>query len=82
MMHVFMMRQICHLTHDAYVHDAYICDIQFLTMLHVCMMRLKFCGQPTNEQGDSRSRMYAVSAETLSYSNENAEFLNFPSNQV
>ena len=38
-----------------------ICDIQSLTMLHVCMMRLKFCdqptNQPTNEQGDSRSRM-------------------------
>ena len=36
-----------------------ICDIQSLTMLHVCMMQLKFCdhstNQPTNEQGDSRS---------------------------
>ena len=37
------------LDNDAYVHDAYICDIQSLTMLHVCMMRLKFCGQPTNQ---------------------------------
>ena len=46
---------------DAYVHDACICDIQSLTTLHVCMLRLKFCdqptNQPTNEQGDSRSRM-------------------------
>ena len=41
----------------SYVHDAYICGdayiIQSLTMLHVFMMRLKFCDQPTNEQGDS-----------------------------
>ena len=33
-----------------------------LTVLHVCMMRLKFCHQPTNErtneQGDSRSRIF------------------------
>ena len=50
-MHIHML-----LDNDAYVHDAYICDIQFLTMLHVCMMRLKFCDQPTNEQGDSSSR--------------------------
>ena len=31
-------------------------------MLHVCMMRLKFCHErtdgPTNEQGDSRSRIH------------------------
>ena len=27
------------LDHDAYVHDAYICDIRSLTMLHVSMMR-------------------------------------------
>ena len=37
------------LDNDAYVHDAYICDIQSLTMLHVCMMRLKLCEQPTNK---------------------------------
>ena len=42
-MHIHML-----LDNDAYVHDAYICDIQSLTMLHVCMMRLKFCDQPTN----------------------------------
>ena len=36
----------------SYVHDAYICDIQSLTMLHVCMMRLKFCDQPTNQTTD------------------------------
>ena len=51
-MHIHML-----LDNDAYVHDAYICDIQSLTMLHVCMMRLKFCDQSTNEQGDSRSRI-------------------------
>ena len=51
-MHIHML-----LDNDAYVHDAYICDIQSLTMLHVCMMRLKFCDQPTNQQGDSRSRI-------------------------
>ena len=33
--------------------DAYICDIQSLTMLHVCMMLLKCC----DGHGDSRSRM-------------------------
>ena len=38
------------LDHDAYVHDAYICDIQSLTMLHVCMMRLKFCHRRTNQR--------------------------------
>ena len=43
-MHIHML-----LDNDAYVHDAYICDIQSLTMLHVCMMRLKFCDQPTNQ---------------------------------
>ena len=48
-MHIHML-----LDNDAYVHDAYICDIQSLTMLHVCMMRLKFC----DGQGNSRSRMY------------------------
>ena len=52
-MHIHML-----LDNDAYVHDAYICDIQSLTMLHVCMMRLKFCDQPTNEHGDSRSRIF------------------------
>ena len=55
-MHIHML-----LDNDAYVHDAYISDIQSLHMLHVCMMQLKFCdqptNQPTNEQGDSRSRM-------------------------
>ena len=56
-MHIHML-----LDNDAYVHDAYICDIQSLTMLHVCMMQLKFCDQPTNnfvtnKQGDSRSRI-------------------------
>ena len=51
-MHIHML-----LDNDAYVHDAYICDIQSLSMLHVCMMRLKFCDQPTNQQGDSRSRI-------------------------
>ena len=40
------------LDNDAYVHDAYICDIQSLTMLHVFMMRLKFCDQPTNQPTD------------------------------
>ena len=40
------------LDNDAYSHDAYICDIQSLTMLHVCMMRLKFCDQPTNQPTD------------------------------
>ena len=43
-MHIHML-----LDNDAYVHDAYICDIQSLTMLHVCMMRLKFCDQQTNK---------------------------------
>ena len=43
-MHIHML-----LDHDAYVHDAYICDIRSLTMLHVCMMRLKFCDGRTNE---------------------------------
>ena len=43
-MHIHML-----LDNDAYVHDAYICDIQSLTMLHVCMMRLKFCDGPTNQ---------------------------------
>ena len=37
------------LDNDAYVHDAHICDIQSFTMLQVCMMRLKFCDQPTNQ---------------------------------
>ena len=37
------------LDHDTYVHDAYICDIQSLTMLHVCMMRLKFPDGRTNK---------------------------------
>ena len=60
------------LDNDAYVYDAYICDIQSLTMLHVCMMQLKFCdhstNQPTNEQGDSRSRMqYADTYEVCIY---------------
>ena len=40
------------LDNDAYVHDAYICDIQSLTMLHVCLMRLKFCDQPTDQPTD------------------------------
>ena len=40
------------LDNDAYVHDAYICDIQSLTMLHVCMMRLKFCDGHTNQTTD------------------------------
>ena len=58
-MHIHML-----LDNDAYVHDAYICDIQSLTMLHVCMMRLKFC----DEQGDSRSRMqYADTYEACIY---------------
>ena len=48
-MHVCTMHIHMLLDNDAYVHDAYICDIQSLTMLHVCMMRLKFC------DGDSRS---------------------------
>ena len=39
------------------MYDAYICDPWYLTMLHVCMMRLKFCHQRTNGQGDSRSRI-------------------------
>ena len=50
-MHIHML-----LENDAYVHDAHICDMQSLTMLHVCMMRLKFCDQSTHKQGDSRSR--------------------------
>ena len=55
--HVCTMHLHMLLDNDAYVHDAYICDIQSLTMLHVCMMRLKFCDQPTNGQGEYRSRM-------------------------
>ena len=57
------------LDHDAYVHDAYICDIRSLTMLHVSMMRLKFCHGRTNEQGDSRSRIVKI--------DRNAEHLQF-----
>ena len=57
MMHICTMRIHMPLNNDAYVHDEYICDIQSLAMLHVCMMRLKYCDQPTNGQGDSRSRI-------------------------
>ena len=34
---------------DALMYDAYICDPWYLTMLHVCMMRLKFCHQRTDK---------------------------------
>ena len=59
MMHIHMLLDhVCTmyihmlLDNDAYVHDAYICDIQSLTMLHVRMMRLKFCDLPTNQPTD------------------------------
>ena len=35
--------------HDALMYDAYIRDPLSLTMLHVCMMRLKFCHGPTDK---------------------------------
>ena len=53
------------LDNDAYVHDAYICDNQSLTMLHVWCgwnfvtnQRTNFV---TNRQGDSRSRIIICS---------------------
>ena len=51
---------------DACVYDAHIYDTgpwswsMHVCMVHVSMMRLKFCHEPTNEQGDSRSRMVCV----------------------
>ena len=71
-MHIHML-----LDNDAYVHDAYICDIQSLTMLHVCMMRLKFCDQPTNEEGDSRSRKCLAAYTNIDEIEQNGPFAKY-----
>ena len=47
-MHIHMLLDHYAYVHDALMYDAYIHDPWYLTMLHVCMMRLKFCHQRTN----------------------------------
>ena len=49
-MHIHMLLDHYAYVHDALMYDAYIHDPWYLTMLHVCMMRLKFCSGRTNER--------------------------------
>ena len=57
-MHIHMLLDHYAYVNDALMYDAYICDPWYLTMLHVSMMRLKFCYERTDGRTDERTRRF------------------------